>query len=52
MSSLLVVLMVVVSIISLIRRLPKSACGGDCNQGRNCSCQPTSKEHPVQWKKP
>jgi len=39
MSTILILLLIVVIAISIQRRLPKSNCTGDCNQGRNCNCK-------------
>ena len=38
---LLLLIIVLAIAISIVRRLPRSACTGDCNQGRDCTCQPT-----------
>jgi hypothetical protein len=37
--SLLLLIILVGVVISIQRRLPKSSCHGDCNQGRNCNCK-------------
>jgi hypothetical protein len=39
MSFLLLTIIAVAIVISINRRLPPSACHGDCNQGRNCTCR-------------
>ena len=37
--NLLILVIVVAIAVSIVRRLPKSDCNGDCNQGRNCECK-------------
>jgi hypothetical protein len=39
MFTLLISIIVVGIIVVLVRGLPKSNCTGNCNQGRNCTCQ-------------
>jgi len=41
---LLITLAVVVSIVVLFATMPATGCTGDCNQGRNCTCQDTKWE--------
>ena len=36
--NLLILAIVVAIAVSIVRRLPKSDCNGNCNQGRNCDC--------------
>ena len=36
---LLITLAVVVGIVVLFATMPPTGCTGDCNQGRNCTCQ-------------
>lgn len=38
---LLITLAVVVGIVVLFATMPSTGCTGDCNQGRNCTCQDT-----------
>ena len=38
---LLITLAVVVGIVVLFATMPPTGCTGDCNQGRNCTCQDT-----------
>ena len=38
---LLITLAVVVGIVVLFDTMPDNGCTGDCNQGRNCTCQDT-----------
>lgn len=38
MIALLIILIMVAIAITILRRLPKSNCSGDCNQGRSCNC--------------
>ena len=35
----IVLVAVIVAMIVLLIKMPKSSCTGDCNQGRNCTCQ-------------
>jgi len=37
--SLLILIILVGVVVSIQRRLPKSSCHGDCNQGRTCNCK-------------
>ncbi len=37
--NLLIILIVVAVAVVIVRRLPKSDCTGNCNQGRNCDCK-------------
>jgi len=42
--NLLIILIVVAVAVAIVRRLPKSDCTGNCNQGRNCDCiKPTQQ---------
>jgi|688.fasta_scaffold165527_2 hypothetical protein len=38
MITLLIILIVVAMAITIVRRLPKSGCNQECNQGRSCNC--------------
>jgi hypothetical protein len=42
--NILIILFVVAIVFGIVRRLPKSSCTGNCNQGRNCTCQNTKWE--------
>ena len=39
MITILFLIVLVGIVISINRRLPKSSCHGDCNQGRTCDCK-------------
>ena len=36
---LVMLITIVAIIVCLVKAVPKSNCTGDCNQGRNCTCQ-------------
>jgi hypothetical protein len=38
MITVLIILVVAAIAITILRRLPKGDCTGDCNQGRSCNC--------------
>jgi len=44
MTTFIILAIVVAIALKIVRLLPKSSCTGDCNQGRNCTCQNTKWE--------
>ena len=36
--TILILLIILAVAVTIVRRLPKSDCNGDCTQGRNCDC--------------